>query len=173
MIVACDLNNGIGKDNALLCHLPADLKYFKMITSGHFILMGRKTFESIGRPLPNRTNMVLSRASLSFPEGVFSFQTVDEAFHFAENQGAHELFVIGGGTLYTSLIETADRIYLTRIHHQFQADTFFPDLDPAAWHPLSSEYHASDSKNPYAYSFEVYDRKQIITDVYNKKALVG
>lgn len=160
MIVACDLDNGIGLNNALLCHLPADLKYFKNTTAGHCILMGRKTFESIGRPLPNRTNLVLSRRMELVPEGLHLFSEVNEALAFAGNRGEQEIFVIGGGALYAALFERADRIYLTRIHHHFQADTFFPAMDPGRWELVSSEPHQADEKNLYDYTFEIYETKQ-------------
>lgn len=159
LILAADEQNGIGKDNRLLCHLPADLKYFKGTTTGHHIIMGRKTYESVGRPLPNRTNIVISRDAALQIEGCVVKQSVEDAISFAKENGEKELFITGGGVIFDLTLSLADRIYLTRIHHTFDADTFFPAWNPADWKLIKEEQHQADDKNPYAYSFLVYQRQ--------------
>lgn len=125
IIVIADENNGIGKNNQLLCHLPADLKYFKQTTLGHTIVMGRKTFESIGKPLPGRTNIVISRQTDLAIEGCLVLPHLGDAINHAKASGETELFITGGGTIYELTLPLADKVYLTRLHHQFDADTFF------------------------------------------------
>ena len=159
LIVIADEKNGIGKNNELLCHLPADLKYFKQTTLGQTIVMGRKTYESIGRPLPGRTNMVISRQTSLAIEGCFVFPHLDDALKHAEASGETELFITGGGTIYELTLPIANKIYLTRIHHQFDADTFFPALPTHDWECTKDEKHTADEKNKYDYSFQVYQRK--------------
>lgn len=158
LIVAADENNGIGKDNQLLCHLPADLKYFKNLTSGHHIVMGRKTFESIGKSLPNRTNMVLSRNRMEQP-GIFVFSDTDQAIQFAADRNEQELFVVGGDSIYKQFLPQANCVYLTRIQHVFDADTFFPVLPQTDWKLTSNEHHLSDKKNAFGFSFQVFERR--------------
>ncbi|MBX7205257.1 MAG: dihydrofolate reductase [Bacteroidia bacterium] len=160
LIVACDEQNGIGKNNQLLCHLPADLKYFKEVTTGHHLVMGRKTYEAVGKPLPNRVNIVISRNPLLDIPGCVVKCDLMEAIEYAEAHRETELFIAGGGNIYEQTIEFADRIYLTRIHHFFEADTFFPRLDPDKWNELNSEYNHKDEKNPYDYTFQVFSRIQ-------------
>ena len=158
-VVARDEQYGIGKENNLLCHLPADLKYFKALTTGHCILMGRRTFESIGRPLPGRTNMVITRDKNARIEGCEVFNTADEAIAFARSKNETELFVIGGGMIFRDLFNLADKLYVTLIHHSFHADTFFPVPNPEDWELVRSEAHHADEKNSYDYTFEVYTRR--------------
>src|SRR5574343_868262 len=158
IIVAADLANGIGKNNQLLCHLPADLKYFKQVTTGHCIVMGRKTFESIGRPLPNRTNIVVTRNASLHIEGCVVVDSVKSAVAYAESQGEQELMITGGGSIYAEAIHWVDKVYLTRIHHQFDADTFFPELDKQQFTLTSEDKHEPDEKNIYPYSFEGWER---------------
>lgn len=158
LIVVADEMNGIGKDNALLCHLPADLRYFKQITTGHHIVMGRKTFESVGKPLPNRINVVISGNKDLKCEGCVVVESLQEAIQLAQNSGEVELFITGGGSIYRQAIPLANSIYLTRMHTKFDADTFFPQLDNAEWQLSKSEFHEKDEKNPVDYSFEVYQR---------------
>lgn len=155
LIVAADENNAIGNQNRLLCHLPADLKYFKNTTTGHHIVMGRKTYESVGRPLPNRVNIVISRTPDLTIEGCIVKPTLEAAIAFAEAAGETELFITGGGTIYEQALHIADKVYLTRIHNSFTADTFFPDLGEE-WKLKQDELHEADEKNAYAYSFQVY-----------------
>lgn len=157
-IVAADESNGIGKNNQLLCHLPADLKYFKNLTTHHAILMGRKTFESIGKPLPNRTNIIISRSELNI-EGTYCFKSIDEGISFAKSQNETELFIIGGDSIYQQSMDMLDTVYLTRIHHSFEADAFFPALQEDYWHLYQDEFHAADEKNKFDFSFQTYRRK--------------
>jgi len=158
MIVATDKAWGIGFENQLLCHLPADLKYFRKTTTGHHILMGRKTFESVGRPLPNRVNLIISSGEVANSEGCKVFSSPMDAIAYAKLNGEEELFITGGGKLYRDLYDIADRLYITRIHHQFKADTHFPEPDNK-WELVSEELHQSDDKNPYDYSFQIFERK--------------
>ncbi len=157
-IVAADESNGIGKNNQLLCHLPADLKYFKNLTTHHAILMGRKTFESIGKPLPNRTNIIISRSELNI-EGTYCFKSIDEGISFAKSQNESELFIIGGDSIYKQSMDILDAVYLTRIHHSFDADAFFPALQEEYWQLNQNEFHAADEKNKFDFSFQTYNRK--------------
>jgi dihydrofolate reductase len=158
IIVAADQNNGIGKGNQLLCHLPADLKYFKQTTSGHHIVMGRNTYESIGRPLPNRVNVVVTRNKELEIAGCVIKHSLQEAIDFAKAAGETELFITGGGTIYKEGMNLANRIYITRIAHSFDADTFFPELDTHIWKLEKEEKHPADEKNAYAFSFQVWSR---------------
>jgi dihydrofolate reductase len=158
MVVAADEGNGIGLDNKLLCHLPADLKYFKAVTSGHCIVMGRKTYDSIGRPLPNRTNIIITRNTSLQLEGCVVVNSMEDAIAYAKSNDETELCIIGGGSLYKETLDLTDRVYLTRIHHTFTADTFFPELAPEQFKLVKNEHHEADEKNAYAYSFQVFDR---------------
>ena len=157
LIVAADENNAIGHQNQLLCHLPADLKYFRLTTTGHHIVMGRKTYESVGRPLPNRVNIVISRTANLLIEGCIVQPTLEAAIDYAKAAGETELFITGGGTIYEQSLAMADRVYLTRIHNSFTADTHFPDLDET-WNLKQDEMHEADEKNAFAYSFQVYEK---------------
>ncbi|HLP32348.1 MAG TPA: dihydrofolate reductase [Bacteroidia bacterium] len=158
LIVVADEHNGIGKNNQLLCHLPADLKYFKQTTTGHHIVMGRKTYDSVGKPLPNRVNIVITRNSLLSIPGCVVVADLQQAISYAAENGETELFITGGGTIYEQAIGIANRIYLTRIHHNFEADTFFPVIEPTMWKELSSEFNEQDEKNKYDYTFQVLER---------------
>lgn len=157
LIVAADEKNGIGRDNQLLCHLPADLRFFKQTTTGHHILMGRKTFDSIGKPLPNRVNIIVSGNSNLKTEGCVVVSSIEEAIELAQSNKEDELFIIGGATIYKQAINRANRIYLTRIHSSFDADVFFPVLDNS-WRLIKEENHLADEKNKYNYSFNLYER---------------
>lgn len=161
LIVVVDEKNGIGKNNQLLCHLPADLKYFKQITYGHHILMGRKTFEALGKPLPNRTNIVISRTTNSI-EGCVVKPTLEEGIDFAKANNEQELFITGGGIIFDLALKLADKMYITQIHHSFDADTFFPHFDKHDWKELKNEFHKADEKNLYDFSFIVYHRKIVM-----------
>ncbi len=135
IIVAADEHNGIGKDNQLLWHISEDLKYFKKLTSGHSIIMGRKTYDSIGKPLPNRRNIVISRQTdLSIP-GCEVVHALEQALVLCQQET--EVFIIGGAEIFKHSIDLADTIYLTQVHAVFEADTFFPKLD-AAWKTVNS-----------------------------------
>jgi dihydrofolate reductase len=157
IIVAISENNAIGKNNQLLWHLPADLKHFKEITSGHPILMGRKTYDSIGRPLPNRRNIVITRQQDLQIAGVEIVNSVDEAIALCANEA--EVFIIGGAEIYKSAIANTNRIYLTTVHQHFDADAFFPLIDYKDWEETTQEYHTADEKNNVAYTFSTLERK--------------
>jgi dihydrofolate reductase len=156
IIVAADEQDGIGKNNELLCYLPADLKYFKTLTTGHAILMGRKTYESIGKPLPNRTNIVISRNTNSI-EGCFVFNTIEAGIAYAKTLHETELFIIGGDSIYAQVMNEADTIYLTRTLHVFEADAFFPSLE-TNWKLTHETKNLADEKNKFDYSFQVFER---------------
>lgn len=157
IVVAISENNAIGKNNQLLWHLPADLKHFKAITSGHPIIMGRKTYDSIGKPLPNRRNIVVTQQkNLEIP-GVEVVNSVAAALAFCENE--NETFIIGGAQIYELALEQVDKIYLTTVHATFEADAFFPVLANDKWQEISSEYHEADEKNTLAYTFSTLIRK--------------
>ena len=156
-VVAAAANNAIGKDNQLLWHLPTDLKHFKTITSGHTIIMGRKTFDSMGKPLPNRRNIVITRNADLKIEGAEVTQSLDEALEKCTTE--HEVFVIGGAEIYKAALEKTDRIYLTRVHKNFEGDAYFPELDPEKWDEIEREDHPADEKNPIDFSFITLESK--------------
>ncbi|KAB2338185.1 dihydrofolate reductase [Cytobacillus depressus] len=158
LIWAMDDNRVIGKDNQLPWHLPEDLKFFKRTTMGHPIAMGRKTFDSIGKPLPGRENIVVTRNHEFSHEGVTVLHSVDELIAYSKKKG-EEVFVIGGAEIFKLITTAADRLYLTRIHAEFDGDTFFPALNMAEWELKSKEKGIKDEKNPYDYEFEIYYRK--------------
>lgn len=155
LIVAMGKNRVIGLDNKMPWHLPADLAYFKKVTTGHAIIMGRKTFESIGRPLPNRTNIVLTRDKNLLIEGCQIIDSVEEALKLAENE---MIFVIGGSEIYKQFLPFANKIFITKINENFTGDTFFPELSDD-WQQTSSEKHIPDVKNKYEYEFQVFQKK--------------
>lgn len=157
IVVAMDRNRLIGRGNALPWRLPADLKHFKAVTMGKPILMGRRTYESIGRPLPGRTNIVVSRDPHYAAPGCTVVPTIDAAL--AAAAGAPEIMLIGGAQLYAELLPRTQRIYLTRIDAAFEGDTWFPELVPADWRELERSDHAPDEQNPYPYSFVLLERR--------------
>lgn|SRR3990167_4730600 len=159
-IAAMSDNRVIGFRNQLPWHLPADLKHFKTLTSGHPILMGRKTFESIGKPLPNRTNIILTRDASFKAQGCTIATSLTEATAFAAQLGAPEIFIIGGADIYRQLLPSLERLYLTIIHHEFEGDTFFPALAPDEWLERKQETHARDEANPYSYRFLLLERRK-------------
>lgn len=158
LVVAAATNNAIGKDGKLPWHLPNDMKHFKNVTWGMPVVMGRKTFESLGKPLPGRKNIIISRQSGWDVEGTVGVQKIDDALFVAKNTDAKEVMVIGGGEIYKSLFDKASRIYLTRVEAEPEADTFFPSINPKEWHLLSQKNHEADEKNAYNYSFQVWER---------------
>lgn len=162
LIVALAENGVIGRDNQLPWHLPEDLAHFKRTTLGKPIIMGRKTYESIGRPLPGRPNLVVTRQSGWQATGVTVCNSLDQALQRARAEaatlGADELMVIGGGELYRQALPRAQRLYLTRVHGEVQGDAWFPDLAEAEWRQESAERHAASGSNPYDYSFIVLNR---------------
>ncbi|OHX67051.1 dihydrofolate reductase [Flammeovirga pacifica] len=160
IIVAKAANNVIGKDNQLIWHIPADLKYFKKVTSGHCVIMGRKTHESIGKCLPNRLNIVISRNKdyQTFDGGVLS-SSLQDAIELARSKGENEVFIIGGGVLYQEAITLADKLYITEIHDQFSGDTFFPEISNNDYMEISRFEYPKSEQSPYTYSFVNYIRK--------------
>ncbi len=157
MIAAAAENNALGKNNDLLWHLPDDFKRFKQITSGHYIIMGRKTFESFPKPLPNRTSVIITRQKYNAPEDCLVAKNLQEALSLCpKNQ---EIFIIGGGEIYKLALPFADKIELTRVHHSFEADAFFPELDLQEWKLQESVLHPADEKHQYPFTYETYIRK--------------
>jgi dihydrofolate reductase len=154
LIAAVAENNALGKDNQLLWHLPDDFKRFKNITSGHHIIMGRKTFESFPKPLPNRIHVIITRQKDYQPEGCLIVDSLAKAISVCPKD--EELFIIGGGEIYKQSIEIADKLDITRVHHTFDADTFFPEIDLTKWELTSEEYHPKDEKHRFDFTFETY-----------------
>jgi dihydrofolate reductase len=159
LLVAADENNIIGKDNKLPWHLPNDLKYFKNQTWAMPILMGRKTFESIGKPLQGRKSIVITRSKEWKWEGVEVVHSVEEAIEKAKEFGVKEIFVIGGAQIFQTAFPQANRIYLTRIHHRFDGDVHFPEVSSNDWNLVQNRFCAADEKNTYAHTFQVWERK--------------
>ena len=158
LIVAVGENDAIGKDNQLIWHLSDDLKRFKSLTNGHHIIMGRKTFESFPKPLPNRTHIVISRQdNYKVPDGVIVVNNLEDALDAAKNDT--QPFVIGGGEIYRQAMPLADKIELTRVHESFDADTFFPKIDNTIWKETSNTFHNKDEHHDYAFSFLTYKKK--------------
>ena len=156
IIVAVSENHVIGRDNALIWHLPADLKHFKALTMGHAVVMGRKTFESIGRALPHRRNIVISR-NPSLKEGCEVVASVEAALALVD--GEEEVFIIGGGKIYHELWNCADNLYLTLVHAEVEGDTFIPEVNEREWELVSKEDFRADEKNEVDYSFLKFCRK--------------
>ncbi len=157
IIVAVSRNNVIGKDNQLIWKLSADLKRFKALTTGHTIIMGRKTFDSIGKPLPDRTSIVITRQKDYKIEGCTVVNSLEEALEKAADQ--EEVFIIGGGAIYKEALAKANKIYYTKVHKEFEGDTFFPVLNFKEWESANRKDCMPDEKNEYAYSFIDYKRK--------------
>jgi dihydrofolate reductase len=158
LVVAAATNNAIGKDGKMPWHLPNDMKHFKNITWGMPVVMGRKTFDSLGKPLAGRKNIVITRQSGWKAEGVIPVKTIEDAFFVAQQADANEVMVIGGGEIYKTLFDRAKRIYLTRVEAEPEADTFFPVIQQEQWHLMSQQNHEADEKNAYNYSFQVWER---------------
>ncbi len=157
IIVAAAENDAIGKDNALIWHLSDDLKRFKSLTNGHHIIMGRKTFESFPKPLPNRTHVVITRQTdYKVPEGVIVVNALEDAIDAC--QGDKQPFIIGGGQIYEQAIQIADKIELTRVHESFEADAFFPKIDTTIWKETNNIFHKKDATHNYEFSFITYER---------------
>lgn len=156
IVVAIASNNAIGKENKLLWHLPNDLKHFKEVTSGRSIIMGRKTFDSIGRPLPKRRNIIITRQSIEIP-GCEVVSSLTEAIELCKSED--EVFIGGGAQIYEQALPITQKIYLTIVHQAFEADTFFPQLDPSVWSETAREDHEADDRNPIPYSFITLERR--------------
>ena len=159
-IVATDINNVIGKDNDIPWRLPADLKYFKRRTLNHHIIMGRKTFESIGRPLPKRTNIIVTRNPFYIASNCLVTSSIQEALQIAKDNGEEEVFIIGGGEIYRQSIAFCNRVYLTYVDTIIEnGEVFFPELPTEEWEEVSSETHQPDEKNEFTYTFKVLERR--------------
>jgi dihydrofolate reductase len=157
IIAAVAENNALGKDNQLLWHLPDDFKRFKNITSGHHIIMGRKTFESFPKPLPNRTHVIISRQKNYSQLNCIVVTSLQEAIEACPKN--EEVFIIGGGEIYNQSIAIADKLDITRVNHSFEADTFFPEIDLTKWKLIFKEFHPKDEKHKFDFSFETFIRK--------------
>lgn len=158
LVVAASENNVIGKDNRLLWHLPNDMAFFKNITWGMPVIMGRKTFESMGKPLKGRTNIVVSR-NLVPVNGVVVADSLEHAISESVKTDSKECYVIGGGEIYRQALPIADRIYMTRVHAQLEGDTQFPGLSETEWQLVHSTPFEKDEKHTYPYTFETWQRK--------------
>ncbi|MDX6190833.1 dihydrofolate reductase [Flavobacterium sp. Fl-318] len=154
MIAAVAENNALGKNNELVWHLPNDFKRFKALTTNHHIIMGRKTFESFPKPLPNRTHVVITRQENYQPEGCIVVKSISEAI--AKCPKNEDSFIIGGGEIYTLAMPFADVLEITRVHHSFEADAFFPDINKDEWLLVESETNIKDEKHLYDYTYETF-----------------
>ncbi len=168
IIAGIGRNSELGRGNTLLWSLPTDMKHFKKTTTGHTVIMGRKTFESIGRPLPNRKNIVITRDVHYSHDGVEIVNSLEEALRlasleqgrkFEENQDEVEIFIIGGGEIYRQAMEKANKLYITRVDGEFDADTFFPAIDSNIWVKTKSERYTKDEQDAFDFEFIEYERK--------------
>ncbi|HEU4788053.1 MAG TPA: dihydrofolate reductase [Flavobacterium sp.] len=154
MIAAVAENNALGKNNELVWHLPNDFKRFKSLTTGHHIIMGRKTFESFPKPLPNRTHVVITRNKDYNPEGCIVVDSIEKAIAICpENETS---FIIGGGEIYNLGLPFADQLEITRVHHSFDADAFFPEINSDDWKEIQSEFNPIDDKHQFAYTYQTF-----------------
>ncbi|HEX6099877.1 MAG TPA: dihydrofolate reductase [Thermoanaerobaculia bacterium] len=159
LIAALAANNVIGRSNQVPWCLPTDLRRFKALTTGHHLIMGRKTYESVGRPLPGRTNVVITRRGDWSAEGVIVVHSLEEALRVAESAGETEAFIAGGAEIYELSIHRADRMQLTRVHAEVEGDTWFPEFDDVSeWQLVDSEHYEADGKNEHPFSFLTYER---------------
>ncbi|MEG9329032.1 dihydrofolate reductase [Salinimicrobium catena] len=156
MIAAAGENNALGKDNDLVWHLPDDFKRFKKLTTGHHIIMGRKTFETFPKPLPNRTHIVITRKKDYQKEGAIVVHSLEEALKLAKDDP--QPFIIGGGEIYELALPEADKIELTRVHGTFEADAFFPEIDENNWELVESSFHPTDENHDYSFTYLTYRR---------------
>lgn len=159
-IVAIGKNNVIGLNNKMPWHIPEDLKYFKKTTTGHCVILGRKNFDSIGRPLPQRTNIIITRNKSFFHSGCITAESIEKALSIALETGENEAFIIGGAEIYKQTIEYWDKLYLTEIDAFFEGDTFFPDLDFSEWIMEKEQTVLKSDSNPYNLTFRIYRRKR-------------
>lgn len=158
IIAAAAENNALGKDNQLLWHLPEDFKRFKTLTSGHFIIMGRKTFESFPKPLPNRTHIIITRQpNYQAPDSCIVAPSLEKAMELCPKN--EETFVIGGGEIYQQALGVVDKIDVTRVHTTLDADTFFPTIDPTLWEMVFEEFHPKDDKHAFDFTFLTYVKR--------------
>ena len=159
--MAASENNVIGRNNKLPWCLPTDMKYFKNVTWGMPVIMGRKSFESLGKALKGRTNIVVTRNKNWKADDVQAVQTIDQAITLAAQTDAKEIFIIGGAEIFRSALPSADRIYLTLVHGNFDGDAFFPEMERGEWKLISNRDREADEKNDYALSFQVWDRNPV------------
>jgi dihydrofolate reductase len=157
LIAAAAENNALGKDNQLVWHLPHDFKRFKQITSGNFIIMGRKTFESFPKPLPNRTHIIITRQKNYKVEGCNVVNSIEKAIEISPKN--EEVFIIGGAEIYSQSIDFADKIELTRVHASFDADAYFPEINLNEWELIFEEHHAKDEKHNFDFTFQTFIKK--------------
>lgn len=158
MIAAASENDVLGKENDLVWHLPDDFKRFKTLTSHHYIIMGRKTFETFPKPLPNRIHVVITRKKNYRPEGAVVVNSMEEALKLAKNDP--QPFIIGGGEIYTLGMSFAEKIELTRVHGTFEGDTFFPEINEDEWELVEEHFHPTDEKHAFAFTYLTYLRKK-------------
>lgn len=156
IIAAVAENRALGKDNQLIWHLPADLKRFKQVTLGHHIIMGRKTFESLGKPLPNRTTIIITRNKNYKQEGCIVVNSLPEAIEASKTD--ENPYILGGAEIYKQALAIADKLDLTLVHHSFDADAYFPEINTAVWKETERTLYKADAKNEYDYSFVSYLR---------------
>jgi dihydrofolate reductase len=159
ILVAFDENRVIGKNNTLIWHLPADLKRFKTLTTGHVIIMGRKTFESIGKPLPNRTSIVISRQADLQIDGAIIAHSVEEAILKAKSITREDIYIVGGAEIYALSLPLADQLLVTQLHDIFEGDAYFPEIPTETFEITEKERGITDEKNAYQYSYITYTRK--------------
>ena len=158
LIAAVAENNALGKNNDLLWHLPNDFKRFKEITSGHHIIMGRKTFESFPKPLPNRTHVIITRQKDFKHEGCIVVSTIEKALAVCPKN--EDIYIIGGGEIYAQSILFADQLDITLVHHSFDADVYFPEINPEIWELTSEAFHSKDEKHLFDYTFQTFARRK-------------
>jgi dihydrofolate reductase len=157
MIAAVAENNALGKDNELVWHLPNDFKRFKELTSGHYIIMGRKTFESFPKPLPNRTHVVITRQQNYQPDGCIVVNSIENAIKACpENE---TIYIIGGGEIYNQALAFSDTIEITKVHGEFEADAFFPEIKAEEWELVQSDFNAKDERHLYDYTYQTFVKK--------------
>jgi dihydrofolate reductase len=161
LVVAAATNNVIGNKGQLPWRLPNDMKFFKNITWGMPVIMGRKTFESLGKPLVGRKNIVISRNETVKNDGIVVVKNIEDALFVASQTDAREVMIIGGGEIYRNLFPRAGRIYITRVDAEPEGDTFFPVIDGKEWHLMSQKNHEADEKNAFNYSFQIWERYHI------------
>ena len=157
-IVAVAKNKVIGKDNNIPWYLPADLKYFKNTTLNHHVIMGRNCYESIGKPLPKRTNVIITRDAYFISSNCLVARSIPEALHMAHENGEEEVFIIGGGQIYEQTSDLWNRLYITEVDLEVDGDVFFPEVNYEEWKLIHEEEHEKDEKNEFDYGFKVYER---------------
>lgn len=160
IIVAASENNVIGINNHLPWHLPVDMKYFKDMTMGKPIVMGRKSFEELGRVLPGRPNIMITRQKDYTAEGLYAVPSLEAGIEKAKTFGTEEIFITGGGEIFKMALPIIDRLYLTRVHAEVTGDTYFPEFDPRGWKLVKNERHEKDEKHAYALTFQVWEREK-------------